>query len=469
MALTRPPGPRAASGAAPGAAPSSRPAAGARPAAARPAGAPAGERGRRLRAAADALLGGPLPGRLARWDTPTTTYTVLQGAVLLLVGVGLVMVLSSSSVESLADSGSSYAVGAGQAVFAAVGLVAMAVAARVPVGVWRRAAPAAVVAAVALQALVFVPGIGYGVYGNRNWILVGGFSAQPSEVGKVALVLWCAAVLARKRRSLHRLAQWAVPVGLGAGPVIGLVLLGRDLGTVLVLLVLVAGAVFVAGVPLRFFLLAVPVGAAAVAAFVLTSSNRMGRVAEFLSEGTDAQGLGYQTQHGLWALASGGWTGLGLGGSRQKWNWLPEAHNDFIFAIIGEELGLLGAVAVLALFVVLAWSCARVVRRSEDPFVQVLVGAVVAWVIGQMAINVAVVLGLLPVIGVPLPLISAGGSALVCTLFALGIVQACARSLPGARAGLRRRRRLLRRSVRGAVGRSVQRSLAVVPLPRSAR
>jgi len=412
--------------------------------------------GARVLALGDAALGGPLPGRLARWDTPAATYYVLQGSVVLLVALGLVMVLSSSSVESLADSGSPFAVGVGQAQFAVVGLAAMALAARVPVPAWRRLAPLLVLVAVALQAVVFSP-LGVNVDGNRNWFRVAGVSAQPSEFGKLALALWCAAVLAGKQKVLDRPARWVLPLAVGAVPLVGLVLLGRDLGTTLVLLVIAAAACFVAGVPLRLLAVAAGAGAALVAAFVVTSSYRMGRVAEFLSSDVDAQGLGYQSQHGLWALASGGWTGLGLGGSRQKWEWLPAAQNDFIFAIIGEELGLLGAATVLFLFVVLAWACARVVRRSRNLFAKVAVGAVMAWVLGQAALNIAVVLGLFPVIGVPLPLISAGGSALVATLAGLGVVQACARDVPGARRALAARPGLVRRS------------LAVVPLPRGVR
>jgi cell division protein FtsW len=403
-----------------------------------------------VRAAADAVLGGPLPGRLARWDTPATTYYVLQGAVLILVGLGLVMVLSSSSVESLQANRSPFAVGRTQTAFAALGLLAMALASRVPVEVWRRTAPLAVLAALALELLVFVPGVGVSVGGNRNWFRVGAFTAQPSELGKVAVALWCAAVLSAKAKVLGSPRRWVVPVGLGVVPLVGVVLLGHDLGTVMVMLLVLVAALLVSGAPLRFL------GLALAGLFVVTSLNRMNRIKDFLS-GSDSQALGYQPQHGLWALASGGFTGVGLGGSRQKWDWLPEAHNDFIFAIIGEELGLLGALVVLGLFLVVAWACARVVRRSRDLFSKIVVGAVLAWVTGQAAVNIGVVIGLLPVVGLPLPLISYGGSALVCTLGALGIVLSCARGVPGARAALRARPGLVRRS------------LAVVPLPRGGR
>jgi cell division protein FtsW len=410
-----------------------------------------------LRALGDAALGGPLPGRMARWDGPATTYYVLQGAVLLLVGLGLVMVLSSSSVESLADNRSPFAVGQTQAVFAAGGLLVMGVLSRLPVGLWRRAAPLVALAAVALECLVFVPGLGVSVNGNRNWFHVGGFTVQPSELGKVAVAIWCAAVLAARAADLDRPGRWVVPVGLGAVPIVAVVLAGKDLGTCLVMALVVVACLFTAGVPLRYLAAGAVAGAVAVAGLVVTSASRLHRVESFLTGSHDAKALGWQSTHGLWALASGGFTGVGLGGSRQKWSWLPEAHNDFIFAIIGEELGLIGTLVVLGLFLVLGWCCVRVVRRSDDPFVQVLVGGIAAWVLGQAMVNIGVVIGVLPVLGLPLPLISAGGSALVCTLAALGVVLACARSVPGARAALRARPGFVRRS------------LAVVPLPRGDR
>ncbi len=402
---------------------------------------------RRQRAATwgDALLGGPLPGRLARWDSPLLTYGLLQGVVLVLVGTGLVMVLSSSSVEEISANRSPFAVGASQALYAAIGLAVMLVVARLPPRFWRRVALPVLVGGLALELLVFSP-LGHAVGGNRNWVLVGGFSGQPSEFGKVALVLWAAAVLASRKDVLDRPLRWGLPLALGVLPVVGVVLVGKDLGTAMVMALVVAAAVFAAGVPLRHLVvLAVP--ALLALAVLASTSNRMGRIESFLGGNTDRLGAGWQTTSGLYALASGGLTGLGLGASRQKWDWLPEAHNDYIFAIIGEELGLVGTLVVIALFAVFGWCCVRVVRRSRDLFVVVLVSAVMAWVLGQAAVNIAVVIGLLPVIGLPLPLISYGGSAMVATLVAIGLVLSCARSSPGAQAALRARPGLVRRSL----------------------
>ncbi|MFP5335218.1 MAG: putative lipid II flippase FtsW [Actinomycetes bacterium] len=390
--------------------------------------------------------------RLTRWETPVTSYYLLLGSTLLLVAIGLVMVLSSSSVESYARSGSSFAVFGRQALFAAIGLPLMWGASRLRVETWKRLAWPLLGLAVAGQLLVLTP-LGVGVKGNTNWIEIAGVRAQPSEAAKLALAVWCAAVLARKRHLLSRWAHVLVPVGPFAGLVIGLVLTGRDLGTALVMMAVVAGALFVAGVPTRMFLAAGGVAAVAAAFLVSSSRNRMSRVQTWLSaECTDTWGACWQTMHGKWALASGGWWGVGLGASREKWEWLPEAHNDFIYAIIGEELGLPGTLVVVLLFTAVGVACARVVRRADDVFVKIATAGVLAWVVGQAMINIAVVLGLLPVIGIPLPLVSAGGSALVSTLLALGMVLSFARAEPGARDALEARSSVVRRS------------LAVVPL-----
>jgi cell division protein FtsW len=208
------------------------------------------------------------------------------------------------------------------------------------------------------------------------------------------------------------------------------VVLGGDLGTVIILVAIVLGTLFFAGVRLRFLLPPIVLIALAAAAIALSGGSRQDRIAAWqsgCSTDADYNGLCWQTLHGWWALASGGIFGVGLGNSKAKWSWLPEADNDFIFAIIGEELGLLGAIVVLALFVVLAISFVRIIRASNDPVARITVSAVMTWILVQAFVNIAVVLGLLPVLGVPLPLISAGGSALVTTLFAIGIVLSYAR------------------------------------------
>ncbi len=400
--------------------------------------------------------------RFARWETPATSYYLLLGAVLTLVVFGLVMVLSSSSVTSIADSGSPFSVFSRQAVFAVVGLVLMGLLSRVPIRAWKRLAWPALIGAIGFQLLVFTP-LGFGVKGNRNWIEIAGISGQPSELLKVALVLWCAVVLARKGPLLGEWKHVMVPVGVVAAGVVGLVLVGHDLGTGLVLMLVVAVMLFVGGVKVRMFGLAALAAGGLTAALVLTSPNRMERVGIWLSgECEDRFGTCLQPIHGEWALASGGWWGVGLGASREKWSWLPEAHNDFIYAIIGEELGLPGTLAVLGLLAVICVAGLRVVQRHDDTFVKVATAGIVAWVVGQGLVNVGVVLGLLPVIGVPLPLVSSGGSALITTLMGLSMVLSFARQEPGADDALAARAGVVRRSlaVVGSRGSAVRGSQA---------
>lgn len=360
----------------------------------------------------------------------TGNYFLLLGATVFLVVFGLVMVLSSSAVESFRATGDSFTGFLSQALFALLGIPLMLVAARMPSVFWRKWAGAAMIVAVALQFLVVATELGIEHNGNRNWIGIGSFSFQPSEVVKVALVIWLGLMLARKIDVLDDWRELVRPIGIVAGVAIGLVMLGGDVGTVIILVAIVLGAFFFAGVRLR--LLAVPAVAVVLGALVLSLSggSRQLRIEAWqvgCVTDSDANDLCWQTVHGWWALASGGLFGAGLGNSKAKWSWLPEADNDFIFAVIGEELGLLGAILVLTLFAVLAIAFVRIIRASTDPFAKITVSSVMVWILGQAFVNIAVVLGLLPVLGVPLPLISAGGSSLVTTLFAIGIVLSFAR------------------------------------------
>ncbi|WP_250446264.1 putative lipid II flippase FtsW [Actinotalea sp. C106] len=384
---------------------------------------------------------------LGQWNGAVSSYYLLLGATVLLVVIGLVMVLSSSSVTSLSGGNSPYAVFLNQAQFALIGLPLAWLASRLPVRFYQRVAWPALGVAVVLQSLVFT-GLGREQGGNRNWLyLPGGQTMQPSELAKLALAIWLALVLARKRALIHRWLHVLIPGVLGAAAVLGLVLLGKDLGTAMIMMMLVAGALFVAGVPLRMFAVAGGLVALLVLQMVQDGSSRTRRIEAHFSAECDVTNECYQTLRGLYGLASGGLTGVGLGESTEKWSYLPEAHNDFIFAIIGEELGLLGTVLVVALFGVLAVGMTRVIRRHTDPFVQIATGAIATWVLGQAIVNIAVVIGLLPVIGVPLPLVSAGGSALVTTMLAIGVVLSFARAEPGAAEALAARPGVVRRSL----------------------
>ena len=399
----------------------------------------------------------------ARLDSPLTSYYLLLGATVALVCIGLVMVLSSSSVDSIAADGSAFTEFFKQARFAVLGIPLMFAASRTSVRRWQQVAWPLLVGALLLQMLVFSP-LGVSVKGNRNWISAAGFTMQPSEFCKFALIVWAATVLARKRPLLHQPMHALVPVVPGAVLVLGLVLLGHDLGTSLVVMALVATVLFVAGAPLRLFAIAMLAGGLLVRVMVTSSGNRTNRISTWLSgcETADSTSANFysgclQARHGMWALASGGWWGVGLGGSREKWGLLPEAHNDFIFAVIGEELGLVGTLAVLGLFAILGYGLFRTVLRTDDLFIKIATSGVLTWVLGQAVINIGAVLGLLPVVGLPLPLVSSGGSALVMTMLALGMVIGFARREPGAPQALAARAGL------------VQRSLAVLPVRRDRR
>ncbi|MEK0153747.1 putative lipid II flippase FtsW [Arthrobacter oryzae] len=356
-----------------------------------------------------------------------STYYLILGSTLALTAIGIMMVLSASSVEAIAAGESPYTAALKQGMFAAIGIFTMFVLSRINVVWLKRLAWPAIGAALVLLVLVQV--VGDEVNGNKNWIDLGGITFQPSEASKLALALWMATVLAMKGRLLSRWQHVAIPAVPMAMIIIGLVLVGNDLGTAMIIMMMVAAALFFAGVPLYFFGIAGLLGAAGAAVMAVTSSNRMCRITSWWTGESCANGIdaNYQATNGLYGLASGGWFGVGLGQSRQKYSWIPEAHNDFIFAIIGEELGLVGTVVVLILFAILGAAIYRVVVAQEDLFHRVLAGTIMVWLLGQATVNMSVVTGLVPVIGVPLPFISYGGSALLMSLCAVGVVLSLAR------------------------------------------
>jgi cell division protein FtsW len=379
---------------------------------------------------ADRASIGPRSARISLgqvFTAESSNYFLLLGTTLFLVLLGLVMVLSSSSIDSYVGRQGFFGVFWKQGMFALIGIPLMLVISRLPVRFFKRWAWVAIFVAIGVQLLVFTP-LGIEVGGNLNWIGIGSVNFQPSELVKLALVIWVGTILAKKQALLGSLGHIVIPIVPVAGAAIGLVLLGGDLGTVMIMAGLVFGALFYAGIKLRMFIIPVVVGALLAIVVAFSSESRTTRILSFFS-GTNAdyEGTDWQAQHGEWALAGGGVFGVGLGNSRAKWSWLPAADNDYIFAIIGEELGLIGAVVVLLLFIALAIAFVRIIRSTEDMFSKVATGAVMVWLIGQAFVNIAVVLGVLPVLGVPLPLISSGGSALLTTLAAIGIVLAIAR------------------------------------------
>jgi cell division protein FtsW len=378
-----------------------------------------------------------------------TTYNLIAGVTFALVVFGLVMVLSASTVMSLqeTDLASPYAIFQSQLVFAGIGTVALIVASRLPVIAWKRLAVPVLVVALGLQMLVFTP-LGISVNGNLNWIRVGPLTMQPSELIKVGLVLVGGLVLSRKYKHLDQLGHIIVPFVLPIAAVsVALVLVGGDLGTVLVLGAIIAAVLYAAGVPGRWFAFSFAGFAALATSMVLVSPNRLARFDVWLGRDTNPFGNARQPMQGRFALADGGWFGLGLGASREKWQWLSEPHNDFIFAIIGEELGLPGTLIVLVLFAVLTIACYRLVMRTSDVFVRVATAGAMTWIVIQAMVNIGTVIGLLPVIGLPLPLVSSGGSSLVTTMLVLGILLSFARAEPGCAKALAARPSVLRRTL----------------------
>lgn len=374
------------------------------------------------------------------WDRPLTAYYLILGGSLLITALGLVMVYSASQITALQKSLPGTFFFRKQFLAATIGTVLLLLASRMPVKLHRALAYPILAGCVFLMALVQVPGIGQSINGNQNWIAIGGsFQIQPSEFGKLALVLWGADLLARKEDK-QLLAQWKhmlVPLVPVAFLLLGLIMLGGDMGTAIILTAILFGLLWLAGAPTRLFVGVLSIAGLIGFILIRTSENRMARLAcigatEPRTDGADC----WQAVHGIYALASGGIFGSGLGASVEKWGQLPEAHTDFIFAVTGEELGLAGTLSVLALFAALGYAGIRVAGRTEDPFVRYAAGGVTTWITAQAVINMGAVLGLLPIAGVPLPLFSYGGSALLPTMFAIGLLIAFARDEPAARAAL---------------------------------
>jgi cell division protein FtsW len=365
---------------------------------------------------------------------------VILGATLLLLVLGVAMVLSASTVESYRVFGSAYTLWLRQVMFAGVGLVAMVVASRLPVHVWRKLAYPMLV--FALTTLVLVLVVGHSVAGQRNWVELGGpFRFQPSEFAKLALVLWGSDLLARKQGVLDQWKHLLIPLLPVSALMIGLVLLEGDVGTALILVPMVAAILYVNGAPVRLFVAGGAIVLAGVGLLSIGHTYRLGRFASWLDPNADALGTGWQLLHGKSALGGGGWFGVGLGASREKWDWLPEAHTDFIYAVVGEELGIVGSLLVITLFAAIGIAGLRLARRTSDPFVRTASAAVVAWLLTQALLNIGAVLQLIPITGVPLPLVSYGGSSLLPTLGALGMLMSFARAEAGATVDVRSRTR----------------------------
>lgn len=356
-----------------------------------------------------------------------SSMIVITMAALVLLGV--IMVLSASSVASFAQYGSSFFFFNKQLMWTGIGIVAFVFFARRDYRKLYGLGYVAVVVVSLLLVAVLVPGVGINVSGSSRWLGFGPFTFQPSEFAKLALILFVADVMGRKPEArLRELSHTALPVIPVLGVLVALVMAQPDMGTAMVLCAIAFGLLFVAGAPLRNL---VPIGAVAAAASVLLAviePYRRDRLLAFMHPWSDPLQSGYQTIQSLIAMGSGGLFGVGLGASRQKWSYVPNAHTDFIFAILGEELGLIGTIVVLGLFGFLAYLGIRTARKAPDRFGLLLASGVTIWIAVQALVNMGAVTAALPITGVPLPLVSFGGSSLVITLAAMGVLTNIARA-----------------------------------------
>jgi cell division protein FtsW len=363
------------------------------------------------------------------WNADATALTVLT---LLLLLLGLVMSFSASFVPA-AEAGDPFAVFRRQVGWAAIGLVAFVTAARLDHRIWRGLAWPLLLVAILGLVLLLVPGVGETRYGSTRWIGIGPLSIQPSELAKLAALLWLADVLERKRPRNglpHTTEHLLIPALPLLVLLAALVLAQPDLGTTILLAMIISAVLWVEGLPGRIVAAAVALGGLAVAALAVVAPYRVARIRGWLWPERYPLEEGFQLLQSRYALGSGGTFGLGLGSSRGKWHFIPNADTDFIFAVIGEELGLVGALLVVLLFSAVLYVGLKVAYAATDGFGRTVSLAVTAWIVGQALVNIGTVTGLLPITGVTLPLVSVGGSSLVSTLLALGILVAIARRQP---------------------------------------
>ncbi len=403
-------------------------------------------------------------------ERPLTPYYLILGSTMLLVVLGLVMVFSASQILVMQRHLPITFFFRKELVAALLGGVMMLVLSRVPMPVLRALVYPLLFGVIGALVLVAIPGIGQQVNGNRNWINLGFFQIQPSEFAKLGLVLWGADLLARKQKT-HMLDQWKhllVPLVPGTLLLLMLIMLGGDMGTTMILIAMLFGLLWMVGAPLRLFGATLGIAVVACTALIITVPHRLDRLACIGVTKPDPNLNCFQALHGLYAFAAGGPFGSGLGAGSEKWGQLPEAHTDFIFAATGEELGLVGTLSVLGLFAALGYAGIRVAIGTKDPFVRYAAGAATTWIMAQAMINLGSALGLLPIAGVPLPLFSYGGSAMLSALCAIGLLLCFARSTPGAKAALAARNRNAR--VRTRLSRVLPRRRTTArPAPRPAR
>jgi len=364
---------------------------------------------------------------------PTGVLTVL----------GLAMIMSAGSVSATQGyDGNPFWYFQRQGIYAIGGVVALLVAVRLPHTAWKKLAVPMLVVLLPLMLVALHPSAGSSLYGASRWIDLGPVTLQPSEFLKLAMIAFAATVITKKWNRLDDPVHLLIPLAPVVLGVALLVILQRDLGTTVIICGSVFLLLFAAGVRLRYLALTGTVALAGTAFLIFGEAYRRTRfVDSFLNPWNDPDGAGFQLIQGMIAFGSGGWTGVGLGASRQKWDYLPNAHSDFIFAIIGEELGLLGALFVLTMFAVLLFAGVRIAVAAPDTFGRLMAAGITGWIGLQTIINLGAVTGLMPITGVPLPLLSFGGTALVVTLAGIGVLASISRASAQAAVRSSRRRR----------------------------
>jgi cell division protein FtsW len=355
---------------------------------------------------------------------PVNNFYILAASSVALSVIGLVMVFSASSIHSLDTKGNAVAIVLRQFIFFALSIPLAIYLSQRSLAQWRLLARFGLLISVAILAILQIPGVGKTVNGNTNWIALPFVDVQPSELSKFLLIIWASYLLANQEKAGKTRINVFALITPGFMVVILLIMLGRDLGTACVIAAILGGLLFVSGVELRLLGTFVAAGAVALALLIATAGYRAARFLVVLDPfaAEDYKNAGWQPAHSLLGLASGGIFGVGLGGSRQKWGNLAEAHTDFIFAVIGEELGLLGTLAVLALLAALIFSIFKISLRCKDPMSRYVGAGIGCWIAVQTVLNVGSATSVLPVVGVTLPFVSYGGSALISLYLGLGYV-----------------------------------------------
>ena len=379
---------------------------------------------------------------LQRADAP---YYLMIGALTFLSALGIVMVLSASSVVSLQQSGSTYSIFFKQLLFFAVSIAILLLVSHWKTQIWDRVTRLSLLLSISVLCLPLVPGLKLTVNGNTNWIHFGGFTLQPSEFAKIGLILWCAGQLRKFDETVeHRSALRHISfVLVGTVPVLALILKGGDLGTTVIILGIISTMLFVSGLPVRHFIVLGALAVLGVVGMVAVAPYRLHRFAAVLNPFAPSvyKLAGWQPAHSVMGLASGGLFGVGLGASRQKWGNLSEAHTDFIFSVVGEELGLLGTLVVLFLYAALIYGIFRTAMQTKDLFARYACAGIGAWLMMQVIVNIGSDIGVLPVVGVTLPFISYGGSSLIANFFGIGYVLNVSRRDPRVKSAIKSRKK----------------------------